>query len=224
MSACPDPASRPPPLEMSPLSHALSVLAGGDYLQLDPHVHSLCRPLSVRPSSAPSLADPFLCLHHSTWRPKGSLFFTLIKTPADTVVYCHENGRTYVAAPCAKLASVCPPHAALLAQWCLDQGAAGALIPRMLVFDLLDPSPSPGERGERLRALAPFLPQPLCTVQWSGHAAALDRFARTLPHEVECYLHLSADPLRPERHLSVALPPSLFSRADVAALGEAPDE
>jgi hypothetical protein len=214
----------PPPLELSPFSHALSVLAAGDYLQLEPEVHARCRPVAVRPTSAPSLADPFLCLHHSTWRPRGSYFFTLIKTPLDTIVFSHETDRAYVAAPCAKLGSGCPPHTALLGQWCLDRGAAGALIPRLLVFDLLDADPSPAGRGERLRALAPFLPQPLCTVQWAGHAAALDRFARTLPHEVECYLHLSADPLRPERHLSVALPPSLFSRADVAALGEAPDE
>jgi hypothetical protein len=194
---------------LPPLSQALAVAASEPCVQLDPLLAPLCTPLQVRPTSVPSIADPFFALYHSTWRPKGSFFFTLIKTPRDTLLHCHENGTTYVAAPCLKLAGECPPYTAFLAQWCLDRGGpTDAPTPHLLVFDLLtrDPS-SPAARGEWLRALARFLPQPLCVVQWSGHAAALDRFAGTLPHEVDYFLHLTENPLRPERHLQIVVPP-----------------
>jgi hypothetical protein len=199
-----------PAWTVSPLSQALLMLAGDASLQLDPGLQTVCRPLRVRTASPPSLADPFEGLHHSTWRPRGSLFFTLIKTADDTLVYCHENDTAYVAAPPAKLAHRCPAHTALLAQWCLDKGpddAEGGGTPRLLIFDLIHADPSPARRGEMLRTLEGFIPRPLCVLQWAGHAAALDRFAGTLPHAVDYYLHLTEQPLQPERHLRVEIPP-----------------
>ena len=207
-------SNKAPELSLSPFSNALSVLAGETYVQLDESTHSRFHPLHVRPTSAPSLADPFFNLHCSTWKPKGSFFFTLIKTHGDTVVYCHDNDTAYVAAPCAKLASACPVGTALLAQWCLDKAPDGALTPRLLVFDLLDADPNPSVRGARLRVLGQFLPQPLCVVQWSGQAAALDKFASTLPHEVDYFLHLTHDPLHPHRHLTITLPPPCVETAE----------
>ena len=195
-----------PEWTVSPLSQALLSLAGDIHMQLDPCLQELCRPVHVRTTSAPSLANPLENLHHSTWRPKGSTFFTLIKTATDTVVYCHGNGTTYVAHPAAKLAQRCPVHTAMLGQWCLDKGPGDSLTPHLLIFDLIHDDPSPAKRGELLRALEPFIPRPLCVIQWSGHAAALERFAGTLPHEVDYFMHLGDSALRPERHLRIQIP------------------
>jgi hypothetical protein len=219
-------ATRPPEeLNLSPFSHALSVLAGDVYLQLDAATQHRCQPVKVRPTSAPSLLEPLAGLNYSTWKPKGSFFFTLIKTARDTVVYSHDNDTAYVAAPCAKLAAACPPTTAVLAQWCLDRGLGGAVVPRLLVFDLLDGDPDPASRGAKLRALSPLLPLPLCTVQWAGQASALDKFAATLPHEVDYFLHLTDQALLPHRHMTIVLPAPPFSEADVVeAAAETPRE
>ncbi len=195
-----------PDWTVSPLSQALLALAGDTHMQMDPTLHSLCKPIHVRTTSPPSLANPLEGLHHSTWRPRGSIFFTLIKTAADTVVYCHENDTTYVAHPQAKLGQGCPAHTALLGQWCVDTNPDGSHTPHLLIFDLIHDDPFPTRRGELLRALDAFIPKPLCVVQWSGHAAALERFAGTLPHAVDYFMHLGAAPLRPERHLHIQIP------------------
>ena len=61
-------------------------------------------------------------------------------------------------------------------------------------------------RGERLREMSRFLPQPLCVLQWSGEPDALESFTGTLPHEVECIIGLSENPLKVYRYMRVSLP------------------
>lgn len=190
----------------TPLSGALSTVATEVYLRLDEATFKACRPAELKPK--PKRVPDGGC---STWKPKGSFFFTLVKARQDTVVYCHANETAYHAAPAARLACDCPDQAAFLCQWCVDKDAkTGALSPRLLVFDVLDSSCSGGAaaRGDRLRALARFLPQPLCVVQWAGDHKVLEEFIRGgLPHPVECIVGLSDDnPLRLYRRMRVEIP------------------
>lgn len=190
-------------MRMSNLSHALSVITADVYLRLDDPMFRACRPVVVRPMSKAAAKDAV----YATWKPKESIFFTLAKAGRDTVVFCHQNGTAYLSAPAARLASDCPDGAVFLCQWCVDRDA-GAKVPRLLVFDVLD-DVSCGDvvaRGERLRGLSKYLPQPICVVQWVGEPAALDGFVRRLPHPVDCIISLSEDPLRLYRHMRVEVP------------------
>jgi hypothetical protein len=202
-------------LSDSLLSQALSVLAGAEYLALNAGVSRLCRSVSLSP---PTKGPQTL----ATWRPRGSLFFTLIKVDGGTVLYCHENERTYHAAPCAWLSEGCPAGTGFLCQWCLDQGEERKE-PRLLVFDLLRwECADVAERGRLLRGMAACLPLPLCVVQWVGEPAALDGFLSSLPHDVECILSLGPDPCLLRRQLRVSVPtpqfgPDSFLRAGVQA-------
>jgi len=195
------------------LSYALSTVAADVYVQLDAWIFSTCVPVSVKPNRkrkrtpAGDNADLY-----ATWKPKGSLFFTLAKAGnGSTVVYCHANGASYHAAPAVRLASDCPEKTCFLCQWCMDKPDAATKkggVPRMLVFDVLEAQPCPNvaERGERLRRLARFLPQPMCVVQWVGQPAALTGFVQSLPHPVDCIIGLSEDPHKIYRHMSVDIP------------------
>lgn len=199
---------------MSPLSHALSTIATEVFIKLDEPLFRACRPIELRPKQKRAPASESCC-SYATWKPKDSLFFTLIKSENDTVVFCHANGTAYYAAPPVRLASCCPVHTAFLCQWCIDKERGDVKVPRLLVFDVMEPEcKSVAARGERLRTLAKCLPQPMCVVQWSGEPAALDGFIRGLPHPVECIMSLSEDPLKLFRHMSVELPPPPFG-ADV---------
>ena len=199
-------AARPAKLAQNPLSVALSHVAAEVYLRLDADTFSACRPALLRPKPKRLPEAGF-----STWKPKGSIFFTLVKAQQDTVVFCHANETAYYAAPAARLASECPDKAAFLCQWCVDKDAkTGAASPRLLVFDLLDScGGGAAARGERLRGLARCLPQPLCVVQWTGDHRVLEEFVkRGLPHPVDCIVGLSDDdPLRLYRRMRVEIPP-----------------
>jgi hypothetical protein len=198
---------------MSRLSHALSLLTCGEYLALDEGVHRGCRTLTTHPK-------PKHVTCYSTWKPRNSWFFTLIKTERATVVYCHENAKVYQASPSTRLASACPVHAAFLCQWCVDECKEGK-VPHLLVFDVVQgENADAGSRGEKLRALSKHLPLPLCVVQWAGEVKALDQFVRCLPHSVECFLGLSEDPFYLYRHMSVGIPPSAYGPETIQFLGD----
>jgi len=200
----------PAPLKQTPLSHALSVVAAEVYLRLDEDTFKACRPAELKPKPKRIPEGGY-----STWRPKGSFFFTLVKAGRDTVVYCHANNTAYHAAPAARLACDCPDQSAFLCQWCVDKDPkTGSHLPRLLVFDVLD-SGGAAARGERLRSLSRCLPQPLCVVQWAGDPKVLEEFIKGgLPHPVECIVGLSDDdPLRLYRRMRVdvsRLPPVQF--------------
>lgn len=178
------------------MSQAIASVAGDAFLQVDPHICDKMRPVEVSPRNKGSPE------HYATWKPANSVFFTLIKTKDNTAIFCHANGLPYYAAPQARLAQDCPEGTAFLCQWCLDCGK----IPRLLVFDLLEDCQDVKARGQHLRSMARFLPQPLCTVQWAGEVDALEGFTASLPHKVECLVGLGEDPLRLQQYLRVALP------------------
>ena len=199
---------------MSSLSHALSLLTCGEYLALDEGVHRGCRAVSTQPK-------PKHVTCYSTWKPSHSWFFTLIKAERTTVVYCHENGRTYQASPSARLAPACPLHTGFLCQWCVDKCGEGN-VPHLLVFDVANPRcNSAAARGEELRGLSRHLPLPLCVVQWAGDAGALDQFVKRLPHAVECFLGLSEDPFCLYRHMHVDIPARDYGADAIRFLGDA---
>lgn len=181
------------------VSRALASVAGDAYLQVDPHVAGLMRSVEVKPRQKGSPEN------YATWMPEGSVFFTLIKVKSNTVAYCHATGQPYYAAPLARLGDECPDHTAFLCQFCLDEGK----VPRLLVFDLLEDCEDVRERGQHLRNLAKFLPQPLCTLQWAGEAEALEGFTSRLPHKVECVVGLNASPLLLSRYMRITLPPGM---------------
>ncbi len=175
------------------LAAALAVISGPVFVQLDATVLRACHPVKVRtaPQTKNHIVPAFF-----TWRPKKTHVFTLIKTIADTVVYCHDNDTAYYANPCAKLGTAVPAGVAMLAHWCIDDLRDDTKTPHLLVFDIMDQGAAdPATRGERLRMLSGALPQPLCVVQWAGNIEALNKFIPTLPHEVECTVALTEDPL-----------------------------
>jgi hypothetical protein len=178
------------------VSRALASVVADAYLQVDWHTAQLMRGIQVKPRAKGSPE------HYATWKPADSVFFTLIKVKSNTVAFCHANGLPYYAAPQARLAEDCPENTAFLCQWCLDDGK----IPRLLVFDLLEDCDDVKARGQHLRNLARFLPQPLCTIQWAGEVDALEGFTAKLPHKVECIVGLNEDPLKLSRYMRVALP------------------
>jgi hypothetical protein len=181
------------------VSSALASVAADAFLQIEPELCSLMRGIEVRPRPKGSPE------HYATWKPADSVFFTLIKTRDNTIAFCHANGLPYYAAPQARLAQECPEGTAFLCQWCLDSGK----IPRLLVFDLLEDCQDVKARGQHLRTMAKFLPQPLCTIQWVGEVDALEGFTSSLPHKVECLMGLGESPLRLLRYMRIALPRGL---------------
>ena len=154
----------------------------------------------------------------TTWMPKGSLFFTLVRTDAATVVYSHANDTAYYATDAARLSRECPVYTAFLAQWVEDREGAG-IVPRLLVFDVADSSEKdPARRGERLRSLTGCLPRPLCEVQWAGVGSCLFEFVKRLPHEVAALVALGKDPHCLQRMPLLQIPPNPMSQLPVVAL------
>lgn len=187
------------PKEANCTSMALASVAAEAFLQVDPGICNLMRGVEIKPRPKGSAE------HYATWKPANSVFFTLIKTRTNTVAFCHANGLPYYAAPPARLSEQCPEGTAFLCQWCLDHGN----IPRLLVFDMLEDCPDVKARGQHLRNMAKFLPQPLCTVQWAGEADALEGFTSSLPHPVECIVGMGEDPLKLQRYMRIMLPQNM---------------
>ena len=180
---------------------ALSSVAAGECLQIDALLARSMKAIEIKPKPK---GETIVC---ATWRPKNSIFFTLIKTKNGTAVYCHLNGTAYHATPLAQLSTECPEGTVFLAQWCIDGGTTH----RLLVFDLLD-NDNVISRGEKLRQLSRFLPRPLCVLQWAGEPEALEGFTSTLPHPVECVVALTENPLKLHRVMHVTLPTHLFPK------------
>lgn len=181
------------------VSKALASVAADAFLQVSPELCSRMRGIEIRPRPKGSPEQ------YATWKPENSVFFTLIKTKDNTIAFCHANGLPYYASPQARLAQGCPEGTAFLCQWCLDCGK----IPRLLVFDILEDCQDVKARGQHLRDMAKYLPQPLCTVQWAGEVDALEGFTASLPHKVECIVGLGDDPLRLLRYMRITLPPGM---------------
>lgn len=178
------------------ISQALASVAGDAYLQIEPAIGRLMKGIEIRPRAKGSPE------HYATWKPANSVFFTIIKVKSNTVAFCHANGLPYYAAPQARLSEECREGTAFLCQWCLDNGKT----PRLLVFDLVEDCDDVKARGQHLRDLARFLPQPLCALQWAGEADALEGFTAKLPHAVECIVGLGEDPLKLQRYMRITLP------------------
>ena len=182
---------------------------------LDPHATSLERMLALCTTHpfvqiCPSVFDQCVRLRLScadraatrycTWRPAGSHFVTLIQHEGITLLYCHANDTVYYTQPCVRLQGTCPDGTAILGQWCEDS-LDGQAHPRLLMFDVAcKGSQCYKSRGAVLRDMAVHLPQPLCTLQWSGECSALRGFLGTLPHQVECLLELGSDSFAIECH------------------------
>jgi hypothetical protein len=179
------------------LSFALSTLAGSPCLQIGPTLASHCKKIKFNPS--PPLLwggppSPRLDAM-ATWLCEDPIFFTLIRSDSGTLVFCHHSQTLYYASPAAQLAKECPVGSAFLCQFTSDQLPEGR-VPRLLVFDLLSsPDFSPYARGERLRSLGQYLPQPLCCIQWIGLLRYLTAdFVSKLPHKAEGLFCLGSDP------------------------------
>jgi len=168
------------------------MITGPIFLQLDAAVFRVCHSIKTKPMQQNAIGAGLF-----TWRPKNTHIFTLIKTTTDTVIYCHDNDTAYFANPCAKLGGGFPTGGAVLAHWCIDENKQdGTKTPHLLAFDIIDQGATdPTSRGERLRLLSSTLPHPLCVLQWAGDLHALQQFIPTLPHEVECTVLLTSDPL-----------------------------
>ena len=148
-----------------------------------------CNP--IRLSTVTDVPDESLC----TWLCKDAHLFTLFKSGTDsTLVYSHTNEMLYHASMHAQLAPICPKDMAFLCQFTFDSLPEGR-VPRLLVFDVLCPSPAV-HRGEILRSMQ-CLPQPLCCVQWLGFSRYLSReFFAQLPHAISGILVLQNDPFQ----------------------------
>ena len=183
------------------LSTALSSVCGCECLELHPDLTCMTRKIQIKKKKSN------VSVSCATWRPKHSVFFTLVKVKKGTLVYCHANCTTYYASPQAQLARECPDNTIFLAQWCMDHQN----VPRLLIFDVLGPEPRVAvERGNLLRNMSHLFPQPLCVVQWVGEPEALeDDFTSQLPHPVDYVFGLDDEPLVLHRILKVKIPPNI---------------
>jgi hypothetical protein len=173
------------------LDHALSVLTTDLCLQIGGSILFACRVTTQ--SDAVHIGQESI----ATWMCENARLFTLIKTHDSTLVFSHTNEVLYHASPLAQLNHECPVDTAVLCQFTVDTMENGDREPRLLAFDILSPSPtSPELRGARLRALAVYLPIPLCCIQWVGLRMHLSsEFVRRLPHKVSGVVVLGQDPL-----------------------------
>ncbi len=186
------------------LDDALALVAGSYCLHVDDFMAKVTQ--SVRVSSGPLLPGDL-----TTWLVKGGHFFTLIKAGGKTLVYCHANELLYYASPHVELGPSCPDAHAFLVQTVEDREASGALVPRVLVTDMVHPCAGPPQaRGEALRALSGAFSH-VCHLQWAGDRACLQRFVASgaIPHEVGGLVALRA-PL--ELVLDAPEAPDIMSR------------
>lgn len=184
-----------PPVDR--LTYALSILVGDPCIQIGQGVFTACRDINLINSDSGTdprheISDATL----ATWLCDEACFFTLIKTDAHTLVYSHTNRVLYYATPQAQLAAACPADTAVLCQFTVDS-LASECTPRLLAFDVLhQQGGDPVARGEALRALAVYLPEPLCCVQWVGPKLYLTaQFIAGLPHHAKGAFALTSDPL-----------------------------
>jgi hypothetical protein len=198
-------------LESDLLSTALTVLTGDICLQIGADILSACQPVKLGNDSGETAES--LAKSPATWLCEDHVFFTLIKQPQSTLVFCHSNQVLYYASPAAQLSSACPSGTAFLCQFTIDSVACPTATgppldplqpialqrePRLLVFDLVscERGLPPMARGERLRALDCHLHKPLCCVQWVGFGRYLtSAFVAQLPHRVRGIFRLGDDPL-----------------------------
>jgi hypothetical protein len=155
---------------------------------------SLCKDITFADAGGPGglqISDTTL----STWLCDDALFFTLIKSDGQTLVYSHVNRVLYYATPQAQLATACPDGTSILCQFTVDT-LPQECEPRLLAFDVcMPPGVDPAVRGESLRALAVHMPAPLCCVQWVGGRRYLTReFVAGLPHKASGGFALTPDP------------------------------
>jgi hypothetical protein len=175
------------------LSYALSILAGDPCLQIGPGILSACRDIVFAdPESAECSQVTETSL--STWLCDDALFFTLIKSDGQNLVYSHTNKVLYYAVPQAQLSAACPDGCSILCQFTVDKLPQES-VPRLLAFDLLLPrGVDPAARGEALRALSVHMPAPLCCVQWVGSRRYLTpQFVSGLPHRASRGFALTTD-------------------------------
>ena len=175
------------------LTYALSILAGDPCLQIGAGILSACRDVVFAdPESMESSQVTEASL--STWLCDDALFFTLIKSDGQTLVYSHTNKVLYYAAPQSQLSSACPENSTILCQFTVDT-MPQECVPRLLAFDLLrSHGADPAARGEALRALAVHMPSPLCCVQWVGPRRYLTpQFVAGLPHRARRGFALTPD-------------------------------
>lgn len=171
---------------------ALAFVCGPVCLEVQTVDTSLLRPPAVLPVDPAHPLDPDRDLF--TWLVKGGRFLMLMQTTRGTRVYDTEDDMLYHAAPHAQLAPECPPGHAFLCQTVQDAQADGALVPRLLVTDLVAPRiECPVRRGEAVRGMAHLLPA-ICHIQWAGHRTALERFVQSgsVPHKVAGLVALRA--------------------------------
>jgi hypothetical protein len=184
---------------------AMRVLQIKIFAHLEPSIYPLCQPLididSVFDAGCEAVED----MH--TWRPEGTVDFTLVKAGRGrTLVYCHYNDTVFYASEAAQLHKDCPEGTAFLCQYCEDEhkstlGETDITVnttrtPHLLVYDILLGDMSPTQRNVLLRTeYERFLPKPLCTVQWVGAKHVLnDNFISSLPHKVDGLMQLTRRP------------------------------
>jgi len=150
----------------------------------------------------------------STWRPVGSLYFTIMCVPDPTlegqqvrIVYDHETNAQYYLQRAAWTPGL-KIHTSLVAQFVVDE-IDNCKRHNLMVFDILryegqDMSGvAPQIRYETLRKISENFNQQFMTLQWVGENWAIERFIRDnqefhrLPHEIQYSITLSTDPLRP---------------------------
>lgn len=180
---------------------ALRIIADRVSPCIGPFIEQAARPFELLPESQPSgLSSSEICTP-CTWVCKNRLFFTLVMQFTGQPSYVVDNSRNivYAASSSAQLARECPEKTAFLCQFTMDRTPAGAVEPRLLVFDILCPGVPATQRYERLRAMEIFLPKPLCCVQWAGDRRCMTReFLASLPHEADGVMWLgpAEDPFR----------------------------
>lgn len=187
----------PPTTQPTTLPFALSTICGAPCLKIGQDINQCCRQVKHAPLPELLWDQPLPPPPDSiaTWLCKDSVFFTLIRSNQETLVFCHDNQTLYYASPAAQLAPECPVGTAFLCQFTTDHLPEGQ-VPRLLVFDMVSPVDfSPQARSERLRSYGQCLPQPLCHIQWVGFLRYLTpEFVRKLPHRAEGLFCLGSDP------------------------------
>ncbi len=173
------------------LSEALHILAGDVCLHVSPEGIDKCR-LFRLPLYPSKISSEVL----STWLCASAHFFTLFKPKGaiGTLLFSHTNQVLYHASMDAQLSTDCPVDTSFLCQFTFDSLPEG-IMPRLLAFDVISSHP-PAVRGDMLRGMQSYLPQPLCLVQWIGPRQYLSPdFISGLPHMIRGVVSLGDDPL-----------------------------
>lgn len=167
------------------LDDAINLVCCEICLQVHSVMESALQPVAVSPGA---ISEGDL----ASWLVEGTHFFTLIKTDARTLAFCHANKTLFYARPDFALAPSTPDGHAFLAQVVEDR-ENDLLVPRLLVLDLVAPVfADPRARNAILRGCAHHFP-PTCVLQWVGQPSALRPFVESgLPHRVDGLVALGA--------------------------------